>query len=328
MKFLNAVIFSFVFLASAWGQPTNQAWLNASKLAIGSVPASRLGTNDAVASDDWILVRKGNKTMWADPSGISIGGVGTVTSVAMTVPSVFSLAGSPITTSGTLALTGANSTGFMKDVAGTLSWTLDLSAATALNASSLSSGTVPTARLASIPNSSLANSSITVSGTANQVTVSGSPVSLGGTVTLSTPQDIGTGSTVLFANVKASSALQAVVSAELNSIVLTNEQRIVETAWGNGATGAYDVAVPLQTYAIAAASAISSVSNARTTGFANYSEMNITNSSGGDLTMWLTASGVKTPDGSRSVVCTNNQCVTLKFETSAKGVWVFPIRHF
>ncbi len=60
------------------------------------------------------------------------------------------------------------------------------------------SGSVNT--LANIGNASLTNSSITVSGTANQVTVSGgSPVSLGGTVTLSTPQNIHTGATPQFA---------------------------------------------------------------------------------------------------------------------------------
>lgn len=37
-------------------------------------------------------------------------GVGTVTSVAMTVPAEFSISGSPITTSGTLAITKANET--------------------------------------------------------------------------------------------------------------------------------------------------------------------------------------------------------------------------
>jgi len=46
---------------------------------------------------------------------------------------------------------------------------------TALNATQLTSGTVPTARLAAVPNSSLANSAITINGSA---------VSLGGSVTV------------------------------------------------------------------------------------------------------------------------------------------------
>ena len=53
--------------------------------------------------------------------------------------------------------------------------------------------------LSNIGNSSLTNSSITVTGTTNQVNVSGSPVSLGGTVTLSLPQSIHTSATPQFA---------------------------------------------------------------------------------------------------------------------------------
>lgn len=54
---------------------------------------------------------------------------------------------------------------------------------TALNASALTSGTLPNARLVSIPNSALANSSITINGSA---------VSLGGSTTIATGLTIGT----------------------------------------------------------------------------------------------------------------------------------------
>lgn len=43
-------------------------------------------------------------TQITNPTGGSFGGTGTVTSVAMTVPAIMGIAGSPITTSGTLAL--------------------------------------------------------------------------------------------------------------------------------------------------------------------------------------------------------------------------------
>lgn len=43
-----------------------------------------------------------------DPTGGTFGGSGTVTSVAMTVPSILSVSGSPITSAGTLAVTLAN----------------------------------------------------------------------------------------------------------------------------------------------------------------------------------------------------------------------------
>lgn len=51
-----------------------------------------------------------------------------------------------------------------------------------------------------ISNANLANSSVTVNGTANQVTVTGSPLSLGGTLTLAGPQDLATTSSPTFDN--------------------------------------------------------------------------------------------------------------------------------
>lgn len=79
-----------------------------------------------------------------------------------------------------------------------------------VDAAALVTGTVPLARLsgittsqlsatANISNAQLANSSITINGTTNQVTVSTSPVSLGGSTTLSLPQSIHTAATPRFA---------------------------------------------------------------------------------------------------------------------------------
>ena len=56
-------------------------------------------------------------------SGGGGGAAGTVTSVAMTVPSALSVAGSPITSSGTLAVTGAGSTAQYIDGTGALQTT-------------------------------------------------------------------------------------------------------------------------------------------------------------------------------------------------------------
>ncbi len=82
----------------------------------GTVPINKGGTgqvtanaalnallpNQATHSGEF-LTTNGTNTSWS-----AVSGSGTVTSVAMTVPSFLSVAGSPITTSGTLALTLAN----------------------------------------------------------------------------------------------------------------------------------------------------------------------------------------------------------------------------
>ena len=59
-------------------------------------------------TNTYVLTTTGGVAVWAAPSGG--GGSGTVTSVAETVPSILSISGSPITTSGTLAVTLATET--------------------------------------------------------------------------------------------------------------------------------------------------------------------------------------------------------------------------
>lgn len=67
------------------------------------------GTNSAtrlpIGANTYVLTSNGTTASWAAPSG---GGSGTVTSVAATVPSFLSISGSPITTSGTLAISLAS----------------------------------------------------------------------------------------------------------------------------------------------------------------------------------------------------------------------------
>ena len=72
----------------------NLTTLNASNLSSGTVATARLATGTADAT----TVLRGDST-WGTAA------TGTVTSVSATVPSIFSISGSPITTSGTLAMT-------------------------------------------------------------------------------------------------------------------------------------------------------------------------------------------------------------------------------
>lgn len=66
------------------------------------------------ASSSYVLKGDGN---WYT------GGSGTVTSVGLSVPSVFSVSGSPVTGSGTLSFSATSSTGILFNNGGTLSWT-------------------------------------------------------------------------------------------------------------------------------------------------------------------------------------------------------------
>ena len=72
-----------------------------------SLGLSSGSTTGALSSTDWTTFN--NKYPASNPNGYT-SNVGTVTSVAMTVPSAFSVSGSPITSSGTLAVTATGDT--------------------------------------------------------------------------------------------------------------------------------------------------------------------------------------------------------------------------
>lgn len=111
---------------------------------------------------------------------------------------------------------------------------LDGAGAGTLGAGAISAGTFGTARLGSgsasvntilrgdstwgtVSNAALVNSSITVAGTASQITTSGSPVSLGGTVTLSLPSTINVNTSGNAATATLASGLVSGVTVTLTS---------------------------------------------------------------------------------------------------------------
>ena len=86
------------------GTATNLTGLPLSTGVTGTLPVANGGTGTATPS----IVAGTNVTVtgtWPNQTIAASGSSGTVTSVAATVPSVFSVSGSPITTSGTLAMT-------------------------------------------------------------------------------------------------------------------------------------------------------------------------------------------------------------------------------
>jgi hypothetical protein len=78
--------------------------LSTQELSLGVASGSTTG---ALSSTDWTTFN--NKYPASNPNGYT-SNLGTVTSVALTVPSAFSVSGSPITSSGTLAVTATGDT--------------------------------------------------------------------------------------------------------------------------------------------------------------------------------------------------------------------------
>ena len=106
------------------------------------------------------------------PTWITPGMGGSVTSVGLSAPSIFSVSGSPVTMSGTLTFTSNTQS------ANTVYAGPTMGGAAVPTFRSLDVADLPTG----IPNANLQNSSITVNGTG--ISVGGSPVSLGGVLTL------------------------------------------------------------------------------------------------------------------------------------------------
>jgi len=83
----------------------------------GVLDAVNIKVNGAQGTNGQVLTSTGSGVGWSSVGG---SGSGTVTSVAMSVPSAFAISGSPITTSGTLALTVGGATTEYVDGTGAL----------------------------------------------------------------------------------------------------------------------------------------------------------------------------------------------------------------
>lgn len=90
--------------------------------------------------------------------------------------------------------------------------------------------------------------------------------------------------------------------------------------WANTPTGAMDFSIKGQTYSIAAASAITNFLSTQTVSSKNFIDFDVTNATGGDLVLYITASGYLANDGSRSFTITNKSQREIRFSTSAMGV--------
>ncbi len=92
--------------------------LNASIIGAGTLPVARGGTGQVTANaalNAFLPIQTSNagkvlSTDGTNTSWISAGGAGTVTSVGLSVPSIFTVANSPVTASGTLAISLASQT--------------------------------------------------------------------------------------------------------------------------------------------------------------------------------------------------------------------------
>lgn len=128
---------------TSWGAPV-EGDLSWSDLATLNVSTSKHGLVPKLPPGGTGLSFLNDIGGWTTPAG-----GGTVTSVGITLPTGLSVSGSPVTSSGTFAVTAQNTSGFYKNAAGTTSWAapvegdLSWSDILTLNVSASKHGLVP-----------------------------------------------------------------------------------------------------------------------------------------------------------------------------------------
>jgi hypothetical protein len=201
-------------------------------LSVGGSPVSLGGvltlTNTGVTS----VTAGSGISVSASTGAITISstaGGGSVTSVGLSAPAIFSVSGSPVITSGTLTFT-SNTQSANTVYAGPSTGPVAVPTFRSLVVADLPTG---------IPNANLQNSSITVNGSTG-LSVSGSPVSLGGVLTLTntgvTSVTAGTGISVS-ASTGAVTITATGASSALNSLTLAGPSS--SEIWGTIGNNVY-----------------------------------------------------------------------------------------
>ena len=213
-------------------------WNNDHTLS-GTVPIANGGTGQTTANaainallpsqtsqSGKVLSTDGTNTSWT-----AVGGSGTVTSVALTAPSIFSVAGSPITASGTLALTYS---GTALPVAN------GGSGATTLTGYVKGNGTSAFTASATVPSTDITGLGTMSTQNANSVTITGGTVN--GTTIGAT-----TATTGAFTTLTASTSLTTPTVQATNSGGLSLKNSAGTTQMSMGAGGGDNISLNVST---------------------------------------------------------------------------------